>query len=556
MLAMLVTLMVIIKKLSMKNVVLLTFLCILAGTISAQVKNGQLEGTVTFKSKNNVYVKFYSTEDILVGDTLRVKKEKNLIPALVVRHKSSTSCVSENISTLDFTIGQSIYFNSNVEKLDADLVVALPPDIRNTQVANSVETPDSLSEEKATTLVRKQKMNGRISFSTNGSISDGNDKNFQRIRMALSMNVQNISASAFSLQSYVTYRHRYGIDQSRVGFYDDFKIYALNLQYAPSDKYSIWIGRKINNVIANMGAIDGVQGEVNIKKFSVGAFAGTRPDINDYSFNQNLMQYGAYLSRHDIGKNGLAQTSLAFAEQQNNSKTDRRFMYFQHNNSLVKNLNIFLSAEMDMYKKIGDTVSNELSLTSVFFSLRYRIRKNLSFSTSYDNRRNVIFYESYQTYIEQLLAQETRQGVRFQVNYSPFKLINLNISTFLRFQGSNPQPTKNYVGSLGFNNVPGLNVSATLTANILESYYFKGNIYGGRVSKNFMKGKLQAEVNYRNINYTFFNSETSLVQNVGGLNLSMNVMKLTSLMLSYEGTFEPTKKYHRYFITAVQRFKH
>jgi hypothetical protein len=168
----------------------------------------------------------------------------------------------------------------------------------------------------------------------------------------------------------------------------------------------------------------------------------------------------------------------------------------------------------------------------------------------------VIFYESYQTYIEQLLAQETRQGVRFQVNYSPFKLINLNVSTFLRFQGSNPQPTTNYVGSLGFNNVPGLNVSATLTANILESYYFKGNIYGGRVSKNFMKGKLQAEVNYRNINYTFFNSETSLVQNVGGLNLSMNVMKLTSLMLSYEGTFEPTKKYHRYFITAVQRFKH
>jgi hypothetical protein len=540
----------------MKNLFLLAFLWFLSASAAAQIKNGQMEGTVTFKSKNNVYVKFYSTEDILVGDTLHVKNENNLIPALVVKHKSSTSCVSENISSLDFTIGQSIIFNKKIEKLDAELVVALPPDIRNTQVANSVETPDSLSEEKATTLVRKQKMNGRISFSTNGSISDGNDKNFQRIRMALSMNVQNISASAFSLQSYVTYRHRYGIDQSQVVFYDDFKIYALNLQYAPSDKYSIWIGRKINNVIANMGAIDGIQGEVNIKKFSVGAFAGTRPDINDYSFNQNLMQFGAYLSRHDKGKNGLAQTSLAFAEQQNNAKTDRRFMYFQHNNSLVKNLNIFLSAEMDMYKKIGDVTSNELSLTSVFFSLRYRIRKNLSFSSSYDNRRNVIFYESYQTYIEQLLAQETRQGVRFQVNYSPFKLINLNVSTFLRFQGSNPQPTKNYVGSLGFNNVPGLNVSATLTANILESYYFKGNIYGGRVSKNFMKGKLQAEVNYRNINYTFFNSETSLVQNVGGLNLSMNVMKLTSLMLSYEGTFEPTKKYHRYFITAVQRFKH
>ncbi len=540
----------------MKKIVFYTIFTLISYVTSSQSKGGQIEGTVTFKSKNNVYVKFYSTADISVGDTLRVKNESALIPALVVRHKSSTSCVSENISTLDFTIGQSIFFNQKVEVLKSDIVVAVPPDIRNTQIANSVETPDSLAEEKANTLVRKQKMNGRISLSTNGSISDGNEKNFQRIRMALSMNVQSISASAVSFQSYVTYRHRYGIDQSQVGFYDDFKIYALNLQYAPSDKYSIWVGRKINNVIANMGAIDGIQGEVNLKKISIGSFAGTRPDINDYSFNQNLLQFGAYLSRLDKGKNGLAQTSLAFAEQQNNSKTDRRFMYFQHNNSLVTNLNIFLSAEMDMYKRIKDVASNELSLTSVFFSLRYRLRKNLSFSSSYDNRRNVIFYESYQTYIEQLLAQETRQGVRFQVSYSPFKLINLNVSTFLRFQGSNPQPTKNYVGSLGFNNVPGLNVSATLTANILESYYFKGNIYGGRVSKNFMKGKLQAEVNYRNINYTFFNAETSLVQHVGGLNLSMNVLKLTSLMLSYEGTFEPTKKYHRYFITAVQRFKH
>jgi len=94
----------------MKNVILLFVFWVLAGAISAQVNSGQLEGTVTFKSKNNVYVKFYSTEDISVGDTLRVKTENNVIPALVVKHKSSTSCVSENISALDFTIGQSIFF--------------------------------------------------------------------------------------------------------------------------------------------------------------------------------------------------------------------------------------------------------------------------------------------------------------------------------------------------------------------------------------------------------------------------------------------------------------
>ena len=369
------------------------------------------------------------------------------------------------------------------------------------------------------------------------------------------MNIQNIHSSALSLQSYITYRHRYGIDQSQVGFYDDFKIYALNLLYAPTEKYNVSLGRKINNKIANMGAIDGIQGELNFGTYSAGIFAGTRPDISNYKFNARLTQFGGFIARNDKTKNGIATSSLAFGEQQNDFKTDRRFMYFQHNNSMFKNLNVFISAEMDMYQKIGDISTNHLKITSTYLSLRYRIRKNLSISSSYDNRRNVIFYESYQTYIDQLLAQETRQGLRFQVNYTAFKLINISVSNFLRYQGSNPIPTKNYVGNISVSRLPGTNISASFSANILESYYFKGNILGCRFNKTFMKGKLQAEINYRNLTYTFNNTESSLKQNIAGINLSINILKLTSLMLSYEGTFEPNKKYHRYFFTAVQRFK-
>ncbi len=369
------------------------------------------------------------------------------------------------------------------------------------------------------------------------------------------MNIQNIKNSDFSAQTYITYRHRYGIDQNTSGFYDDFKVFTFALQYDPGKKYSFSIGRKINNNIANMGAIDGVQAEYRSGKYEIGTFAGTRPDITDYSFNSTLAQFGAYIVRNDQTESGTAQTSIAFAEQQNHFKTDRRFLYIQHNNALAKNVFLFLSSELDLFKKVNGIISNQPSITSVYFSLRYRLRKNLSFSTSYDNRRNIIFYESNLTYIDQLLAQETRQGFRIQSNYNLLNSISINASAFYRYQGGNTQPTKNYVGNISFNNIPGVKMVVAINANLMESYYFKGTIIGGQISDNFLKGKINIEMNYRNVKYNFYNSETTLKQHIGGINININLLKLTSLLLSYEGTFEPTTTYHRYFITAVQRFK-
>lgn len=510
-----------------------------------------IDGSVTFKSSKNVYVRFNSTENISTGDTLFYDVAGTRKPALIVTQKSSTSCVCTSLTSDNIVVGQRISFfpkSPPIQEIKSDDVV-MP------ETLPLVVTPDSIKNDSVPRTIRKQLINGRLTFSTNASINSDNNSNFHRIRTAFSLNIQNIRNSSFSTQTYITYRHRYGIDQSTTGFYDDFKIFTLAVQYAPGDKFNLWVGRKMNNNMANMGAIDGIQSEYKLNKFIIGAFAGTRPDFTDFTFNPVLNQFGAYVVRIDKTNSGMAQTSLAFAEQQNDFKTDRRFVYFQHNNSVIKNLNLFLSSELDLYKKINGDISNKPSITSVYLSLRYRLRKNLSISTSYDNRRNIIYYESYQTFIDQLVAQETRQGFRLQMNYSPFKSISINASTFYRYQGDNPVPTKNYVGNINFNNIPGLKMNVAVNANLLESYYFKGTIIGGRVSDDFLKGKINAELNYRNVNYTFFNSETSLKQHIAGFNINFNLLKKTSLILSYEGTFEPKTTYHRYFITAIQRFK-
>lgn len=516
----------------------------------------ELSGEVSFKTSKNIYVRFSNTGDIEVGDTLSWMYQGNLKKSLVVRQKSSTSCVTENLFTISPEIGVKVVFMipkpSTVENpiLEDSLLVS---EVETIPIASTLDT---FAEDKINkNQIIKQKTNGRLTLSTNASINPDDKNNFQRIRASLSLNIQNIHQSAFSLQTYLTYRHRYGLDQSTTDFYDDFKIINMAVQYNPNQKFQVWVGRKNNNNIANLGAIDGVQGEFFLGKYAVGTFIGTRPDFTNFTFNAKLPQLGLYLVRNDTGNKGSAQTSLAIAEQQNDFKTDRRFLYFQHNNNLVKNLSLFFSSELDLFKKINGEVSNKPQLTSLYTSLRYRFRKNLSLSLSYDNRRNVIYYESYQTYIDQLLAQETRQGLRMSVQYSPIPRLNVNASAFYRFQGNNTKPTKNYVGNFNFSRAIRKSTNIALSFNQMESYYFTGTIIGGRISDNFFKGKLNTELQYRNVNYSFFNSESALLQHIFGVNFSVNIFRKTTLICSYEATMEPSKIWHRYFITLSQRFK-
>lgn len=110
-------------------------------------------------------------------------------------------------------------------------------------------------------------------------------------------------------------------------------------------------------------------------------------------------QAGVYVGHVNSNPQKRRETTFAVVEQRNQSKTDRRFMYFQHSNSLTKDLNLFASFEVDLYKVVNEQVSNAMSLTNLLLSLRHKISKKLSISASYDNRKNIIYYESYKSYI-------------------------------------------------------------------------------------------------------------------------------------------------------------
>jgi hypothetical protein len=247
-------------------------------------------------------------------------------------------------------------------------------------------------------------------------------------------------------------------------------------------------------------------------------------------------------------------------QQMNSSKTDRRFLYFQHSNSFIKNLAVFSTLEVDLYELKLDTINNKetakntLNPVGFYLSLNYRLNKRLSFSGSYDARKNVVYYETYKFFIDRVLETQTRQGFRLQGNYRITNSLVFGLQTTYRFIKTDPHSSKSIYSYISYYNIPYVNASITLSGTYLESNFMNGKIYGGNILRDFFQGKLQTSIGYRYIDNNLPESYLSFSQHIGELNLSWLFYKNYSLSMNYEGTFEKQDSFNRLYIQFRTRF--
>ena len=310
-----------------------------------------------------------------------------------------------------------------------------------------------------------------------------------------------------------------------------------------------------------MGANDGLQYEMRFKPISFGIIAGFRPNYTDYGFNTNLFQFGAYLFNEYAGKKGYMQTTLAFINQTNSGKMDRRYAYFQHVNSLVKNLMFFGSVEVDLYEKTFNALDSTYStgyspkLSNLYLSLGYRIIRPLNVSLSYSARKNVIYYETYKDFLDKVLNTQVLQGYSLQVNYNPVTNLSIGATASYRFQQNDPKPTRNLYGYVSYSEIPGIKISSTASVVILETAYLNGKIYSVGISKDLATGKLYLGLTYRYVDYHYYNTEIApTYQNMGEFNLTWRIIQKLALSVYYEGTFEKTNQFNRIYAQVNWRF--
>jgi|WetSurMetagenome_2_1015567.scaffolds.fasta_scaffold01384_3 hypothetical protein len=540
----------------MRYIIYIIFIIVFGIQLKGQAVSENIAGKVSFVSSQNIYVKFMSTEGISPGDTLFISSNGKMSPVLKVNNMSSVSCVCTAISGAKLSISQEIIARkrSNKSGPEKKVIDNVVKDIPVLTVA-----PDS-AKKKSYSGKPKQLIKGSISAYSYSDFSTPAASNSTRLRYNLSIEARNIANSRFSLESYVSFRHKIG-DWSEVksNIFNALKIYNLAVRYDLNKSTRLSLGRMLNPKISSIGAMDGLNAEKSIGNFSVGLLAGSRPDYTDYGFNIKLLQYGAYLAYNSTNADKYNESSLAFMQQMNDMKTDRRFLYFQHSNSLIKNVYFYSTFEVDLYRLKSDSLNNYVSqntfnLTGLYLSLRYRITKNLDVNGSYDARKNIVYYESFKTFIDRIIEDEMRQSFRLSVNYRITRDLIFGVQSGYRFLKTDPHPSRNVYSYLTYSRIPGLNMSVTINGTYLESNYLNSKIYGASLSRDFFLGKFYTGIGYRYVDYRFTESLLNTIQHIGEINMSWQFARTMSFSANYEGTFEKPNRYDRIYLQIRKRF--
>ena len=561
-------------------VILSIFICTL---LMAQSEDNVLQGNVSYVGNQNVYVSFVNTDGIKVGDSLYVVKENRWRGVLLVKDLSSISCVCTPVGLNVFSATNMVFAKKVLEKpVEQDLQKQLEAVAVNDQAIKAVGKKDVNHDQDS-------KVNGRISISSYSNITD-NTPSFNvdsvnkmvathRLRYNLELNSEHISNSKLSFASNLSFTNQlnHPIDQN-----DGLRIYDLALKYDYSKTLTLQAGRSINPQMANIGAVDGFQFEKSIQNFSYGALVGTRPNDVNYGYDPRLMEFGGFVGHHYENEKGrYSQTSFAFFNQTNSLVTDRRYIYFQHSNNLLKHVDFFCSFEADLYRldtvHLGfttDSIPRQIyyfqpksvfELTGVYASLRYKPWKQLSMSMIYDARNNVYFYETFKNTFNGNFDKMTRQGWKFQATVLPFNNLIWGSSAGYRLNPNDGSASTNTHNYLTYTNIPFINTAITIGATTLKTYTMNSSMYDISLSRDIINGKLFADIQYSMVNYVYNNTNTSttkpiifentsLFQNIATLSLNWRLTNKLMLSADFEGTLDADHKYGLMMLNITQRF--
>lgn len=533
----------------MMKIILITIFA-LTISLSAQMQNTKVvEGSVSYISSQNVYVKFKSTEGIEVGDTLFLKEKNDFLPAVRVDHKSSTSLAGISITSNKLEVSNILYAFVVSEEAEAETISTevVAPVIVPTVVADEVVTTTSL--EPVSTLSGRVSVQSYSNFTNNQTSYD-----YQRWRYTFQLNAGRIGNSDFSYSQYISFAYRADEwNEITSDLSQAIRVYDLAVKYDFNPRTLLWIGRHINNKISNVGSIDGLQFETGVDEWSFGTAVGSRPDFNNMGLNSKLFEYGAYVNRADLFANGDMQNTLGYFEQTNDFKTDRRFLYFQHSNSAIQNTRIFVSSEVDLFKKEMGENKTDFSLTSLYTSINIRPSDLFSIMLSYDARKNVIYYETFKTTLDSIIENETRQGFRTRLTLKPIRNLYFGGDYGYRYRNGDLKPSNNYGGYITYSQIPGIETSATVSFNRLSSSYTEGDIWSASLNRPIVYG-FDIMLGYRFTNYKFRSGIEELKQNSVSINLNTYLLKPVLLNFTYEGIFENTRTSGRFLANLTYRF--
>ncbi|MCX6149435.1 MAG: hypothetical protein NTX22_02800 [Ignavibacteriales bacterium] len=512
-------------------------------------------GKITYQSSQYSYLSFKNTDGLNSGDTLYTISNNTSKPILIIKFVSSRSCAVVILAGAKLKVGEEVTL-FKIGPVEIPLQVT---ELKKSK--DSIETaPVLIVENKPENKISKQQISssfrGRFSVQSYGSLSNiSSYVNDQGWRYTFSTDAENINGSGFSLTSYLNFSYR-TIEWNRIkdDIWNNIRVYDLAVKYNFDKSMFALFGRNINQKISSLGSIDGVQFQKSFSGIYTGIAVGSRPDYSNFGFDSKLFEVGAYVGYLDTLNSGIMENTFAVFEQTNNFKTDRRFLYFQHNSNIFTDFNFFFSSEVDLYKKENGENKSTLSLTSIYLNSRYSPYRWLSISFSYDARKNVIYYETYKNLATTLFDNETRQGFRLGLSLRPINNIYISLNAGYRFQKNDVTPSRNFGGNITYSYIPIIESSISLSATSLISSYLDGINYGIMIYKDLFSGIISVSGGYSKVVYKYRIGDFKLSQDILSIDISTRIIKSIYLNFSFESTLEKKNTSNRIVADLTYRF--
>jgi len=503
------------------SLLMILILSFFISNLPAQVKT-KIYGQVTFTSSQYVYLKFKSTEGINIKDTLFSLSTNQ--PAAIAQFLSSTSVAAKPL--IELKVGDSLYAFILFEK-DTSLIAKDSITKNDSSFSQEISNSKLIQRES----IKSKKYNLRMSIQSYGDVNDFENTNRYRYSFAYQKDEflsDNIDVDLYFI---VNYNQRKTFPRNDVR--DFLKIYSASLDYRFNENHSIKIGRSLNPYIFAAGSIDGIQYLFNTGTNHLGCILGSRPNYTNYWFKPDLFQAGVFYNRVDSISSTSMDNSIAFIEQTNKFKPDRRFIYFQHRNDFIPSTNIFLSSEFDFFYVNKGTISKKINLSSLYSMINVRPHRIISFNLSYDSRRNVYFLESFKNSIDSLIENELRQGFRISTFIRPISLLFINLQYSQRETRKDQKSSNNYGATIGFNYLPIVKTNLSLSYYNYQTSFIDGKNYSIYLSKNLFDDVLMTG-NFRLYEFTQVQSQRKFIDRFVELGLFINIIKNLSLSIDFE----------------------
>lgn len=484
------------------------FILILFGSSGFLFAQEQKSGEVSYVTSNSVYVRFESTDGIAVGDTLFMEGQ----PCLTVLRTSSVSVVTESISDCDVQVGSTV--SAIAESTSQEEVEDEQPPIVQEPLEGTRDLPQDSTASDAQEG-RFTEVGGRVSLASYNVYSqDGYIQGYSRNVARLSLDAENLFTPGLSFHTYGNYQTFIPLGnqpESRYPQAGRLNVYNGYLQYRYQSKENSdrWLeakaGRFINNRAASIGPVDGATFEVQNKNWFVGAIAGFRPDFQTFGTNPDLLTVGGYGGAELISGRWQHSGTIGFMEQMNQGETDRRYIYLQHSSSYGGVLNFFASSEVDIYENF-DTAQAQSTWkwSSIYLSANYRISRKLSLFASYDSRQQIIFFEQYDSQVEQLLDQNgIQQGYRARLNYNATPHWNFSVGYHQRLNTNSDAFGRNVQVYIAYRNLPWVGGSLSLRTHLNTSRYLQSEVASARYSRSIFNNKIDFNLYSRYLNYSY-----------------------------------------------------